>query len=298
MNPIRLSHSTLDKFLSCERLFQLDKLLEGAPEKEDYASTVFGTAFGIGVATYMSTQNQDQAIFKTWLAYSPVLEEKTKTELSCIYSVLAAFPALDNLLLEWEVPTFEDKPAVELSFNLFINENFYYVGYIDVTLQNKFTGKFAVLEVKTTSLGLIDLDPLYKNSGQAVGYSIVLDAIAGEEKAEYDVIYLVAQLNSKTLYSTNIRTLPYTKTLRDRLDWFISLGMDVQRLEQMLEYDVFPRRGRSCLQYMRPCKHLGTCHLRSLDRYREIPVDTINYQFKYDLDSIVAKHIKRTNIGE
>lgn len=298
MNPIRLSHSALDQFLTCERMFQLDRLLEGAPAKQDYPATVFGKAFGVGVATYMTTQSQEQALFAAWLEYFPVLEEKNKTELSCIFALMAAFPSLDNLLQDWEVPFFNSKPAVELSFRLNINEGFYFVGYIDVTLKNRFTGKYAVLEVKTTGLGLIDLDPLYKNSGQAVGYSIVLDAIAGEENAEYDVIYLVAQLNSKTDYSVQIKTIPYPKTIRDRLDWFISLGMDVNRLEQNQEYDIFPRRGKSCLQYMRPCKHFGTCHLRGLDMPKEIPPDLIDYQFVYSLDDLIANHIQRISGGE
>ena len=295
MSKIRLSHSAMEGFLLCERKFQLDRLLVGAPAKEEYATTVFGKSFGVGVASYLIHQDADKALYEAWLAYFPVLEEKMRSEMSALFCLIAAFPKLDNLLLDWEVAIFQGKPAVELSFRLNINETCYYVGYVDVVLRNRWTGKYAIFEVKTTGLGLVDLDPLYKNSGQALGYSIVLDKIAGEEEAEYDVIYFAAQLNSKTPFDVRIHTLPYPKTLRDRLDWFITLGMDVQRLEQMLEYDIFPKRGGSCLQYMRPCPHLGTCNLRALDQYKEFEEDTIPYQFIYQLDDIIADHIKRAN---
>ena len=77
------------------------------------------------------------------------------------------------------------------------------------------------------------------------------------------------------------------------MDWFITLGMDVQRLEQMLLYDLFPRRGNNCMQYMRPCKHFGTCHLRDFDEYKQPEEDTIGYQFVYNLNEIVQDHLTR-----
>lgn len=295
MNKIRLSHSALDVLNTCERKFQLERLLTGAPDREDSAHTVFGTAFGAGVASYMLHQDADLALYEMWKAYYPIIEDGMKTEEQCLGLLTSMFPVLDNLLMDWEVQHFNSKPAIELGFRLDIDDKFYYVGYVDLVLRNRFSGKAAIFEVKTTSLGLTDLDPLYKNSGQALGYSIVLDHILGEANSEYEVIYCVGQINSKTAFSFKQHILPYAKTIHDRLDWFITLGMDVKRLHMMLDMNVFPRRGSSCLKFMRGCPHLGVCNLHGLDEYKELEEDLNHYDFTYNLDDLIQEHIERIN---
>jgi hypothetical protein len=306
---IRLSHSALESFLTCERMFQLDRLLAGESKREDTEHTVFGKSFGEGVASYIINQDRDKAVWAAYLSYYPVLESDKKTEETAINLLMNAFPHLDNLLLDWEIAIFQDKPAVELSFRLniatfqvelmeeMVEIQVYFVGYVDVVLRNKWTGRYAILENKTTGLGLLDVDPLFKNSGQALGYSIVLDKIAGEEHSEYDVLYLIGQLNSRselTKFQPKVHLKEYPKTIQNRLNWFLSLGMDVNRLRQMLELGVFPMRGGSCIQFMRPCKHFGTCSMMTLDRYKELPEDKIDYQFTYDLQELITDHIHRS----
>lgn len=290
---LRHSYSSLSSFHTCERMFQLDRLLEGGDKKEDYPATVLGHSFGDGIATYLLTQNKEEALYRAWLAYYPIVEDKKRTETIALNLVTASFTQLDNILQDWEVAYFNNKPAVELSFRLNIDERNYYVGYIDLVLHNKFTGMYAILENKTTAINLFDLSCMYANSGQALGYSIILDRIAGQELAEYEVQYLVGQLGAGNGYQPTIHNFHFPKTLSDRLNWFISLQMDMDRLKQMLELNIFPMRGHNCLQYMRPCKHFSTCQLHGLDSYKEIPVDEIQYDFIYELDDVVASHLER-----
>lgn len=290
---IRLSHSALDVLHTCERKFQLDRLLVGSPDKQDWPSTVFGKAFGAGVASYLAYQDIDKAIFACYMAYHPVLEDDKRSETIAINMLLAAIPQLDNLLLEWEVLAVKDKPAIELSFRLGIDHKFYFVGYIDLVLKNIWNGRSAILEVKTTALALHDLSPLYQNSGQALGYSIVLDKILGEDQSEYDVLYLVGQLGAGNGYQPKVSLQTYPKTLQDRLSWFITLGMDVERLHYMLDNNVFPLRGSNCLQYMKPCAHLGTCNLHGFDEYKPEEEDTIVYDFNYEINEVIENHIAR-----
>jgi len=47
------------------------------------------------------------------------------------------------------------------------------------------------------------------------------------------------------------------------------------------------------LQYNRPCQFFGVCGLHSLDQYKEIPEDTIEYQFIYNMDDLIQDHLKR-----
>jgi hypothetical protein len=290
---IRLSHSALDLFHTCERKFQLERLLVGAPEKRDYPATVLGHSFGTGIASYLIHQDAEKALFDAYMRYYPVEEDDKRTEEVAMNLLLNSFPHLDNLLQDYEVAYFNGKPAAELSFCLNIDSKFYYVGYVDVVLRNKWTGKYAIMENKTTAMNLYDLSCLYQNSGQALGYSIILDAITGKENTEYEVLYFVGQLGSGNGFMPKIHTLPFPKTLSDRLNWFISLKLDVSSIEEMLSINVFPMRGKSCLQYMKLCNQFGTCNLHGLDEYLPPLVDDIQYDFTYDLEEVIVDHLNR-----
>jgi len=289
--PIRLSHSTFNLLNDCERKFQLEKLLVNDTERDETEHTAFGKGFGAGVATYLTTQDRDRSIFEAWLAYMPELETDKKSISRCVAAMEAAFPHLDTILMDYEVVSFDDRPAVELSFRLDINENYYFVGYIDTVLRNRYSGQHVVFECKHTGMQLHDLSPLYKNSGQALGYSITLDKITGKELSSYGVLYFVAQLGKD--FTPQIHAFNWTKTLLDRLNWFITLGMDVKHLEEMARLNIYPKRGESCLKYNRPCKYFGVCDLHSLDAKKKIPVDTIEYNFVYNLDDLVQDHLAR-----
>jgi len=294
--PIRLSHSTLQTLHTCERKFQLDKLLVTEIEREETEHTVFGKAFGAGVATYLVTQDANRAMYEAWLAYEPELETDKKSLARCVAALEVAFPRLDTVLVDYEIVSFNNCPAVELSFRLNINLEFYFVGYIDAVLKNRYTGQHVVFECKTTGLQLFDLSPLYQNSGQALGYSIALDRITGKELASYGVLYFVAQLPKD--FTPKIQIFEWSKTLADRLNWFISLGLDVKHLTEMAELGVYPKRGESCLQYNRPCKYFGTCILHSADIPKKIPEDSIDYQFVYNLDELIQNHLERIVVAD
>lgn len=290
----RLSDSALKSLHTCERMYQLDRLLAGPQQKQDWPAAVLGKAWGAGVASYLTYQDFDKALYQLWLGYFPILEDEVRTEAVCANMLRAAIPQLDLLLQDWEVLVFQDKPAIELSFRLDIDGTYYFVGYMDVAMKNRYTGKGGVFDAKTTGLKLLDLSPVYQNSPQLIGYSIILDQIMGEEQSEYDVCYLSGKLGSGNGFQPEIKPYFFAKTLQDRLHWFISLGMDINHLKEMASLNIYPMRGDSCLQYRKPCKHFGVCQLQSLDRMieNEAP-DLEKYQFVYQLDAVIADHIRR-----
>lgn len=294
INPIRLSYSTMELLNSCERKFQIERLLTTESIREDSPNFSFGAAFGVGIASFMQHKDINKAVFDTWIAFGFGAEDATKNCLSCVNAVLAMCDTIVDEFGDYDIAYFNGKPAAELSFKLLIDEGSYYVGYIDLVVQNRYDKRYAIVEVKTTAMSLLDISPMYANSSQAVGYSIILDKIAGADIVDYDVIYCVAQLNSRTPFSVKSIILPIKKTLNDRLHWFISLGLDVERIERMMELNTFPRRGGSCLKYNRPCQHFSTCHLQGLDTYKVVDVDTIDYDFTYTLDEVIQEHITRT----
>lgn len=289
--PVRLSFSTFDLIHSCERKYQLEKLLAGS-SREESEHLVFGTAYGVAVASYLANQDEDLAIWEMFLAYEPMIESDKKSLWRCIQAFIRSVPSLNNILEDYELVYFEDKPATELSFRLNIDSEFYYVGYIDAVLRHRYNHKYVVFEVKTTGMLLLDLSPLYKHSGQALGYSIVLDKIVGQELSSYGVLYFVCQLG-KEFQDCNVHILPFDKTLLDRLNWFIVLGLDVQHLHAMKSLQIYPRRYTACLRFNKPCRHFGTCHLHSLDSPKQEEPDDIAYQFVYDLNEVVEDHLRR-----
>lgn len=289
----RLSHSSLKTLHTCERLYQLDRILTTQVEKRDYPATVLGKSWGAAVQSYLSYQDQDRALMEGWLSYSPRLEDEVRTQAVALNLFNAAVPALDLLLQDWEIVLFNGKPATELSFRINIDSFYYFVGYIDAVLRNKYTGKVAAFDAKTTALKLFDLSPVYQNSPQLIGYSIVLDQAVGEALSDYDVFYLSGQLGSGNGFSPVIKPYAFSKTLQDRLHWFISLGMDVAHLKEMKELGIYPQRGDNCLQYNKPCKHFGTCQLFAFDQPAAGQEDTEAYTFTFSLNEVIEDHIRR-----
>jgi hypothetical protein len=292
MYPLRLSHSSTKVLHECERKFEIEKLLVGGDKKQDNEHFSFGHAYGAGVATYLVTQDQDAAIFECWLRYWPEIETEKKSVHMSVLALINSFVTLDNILQDYEVAFFNGKPAVELSFRLDISKDFYFVGHIDIVLQNRYTKKYFVVDAKSTGLNLLDVSPLYRHSGQTVGYSIALDAIVGEELTEFGVGYVVAQIDAKNL-STKTHFLTYEKNITDRLKWFMTLGMDAERISRMQELKHFPMREDSCVRFNRTCRHFGTCHMHALDQYKELEEDPIEYDFHYQLDDLIENHLRR-----
>ena len=290
--PLRLSHSACDLLNTCERKFQIERLLVSDSDKDESEHLVFGTAYGKGIACYLTYRDRELALLTTYLSYVPEINYGNKTAMSCVLAVEASFDALDTLLDDYALVSFNGQPATELSFRMNINQTAYYVGYVDAVLQHRYTKKYFIFEVKHTGLLLEDLTPLYKHSGQALGYSVALDKIVGEDQASYGVIYFVAQLQREFGVIKPV-VLPFDKTLEDRLNWFMTLSLDVNRLEQMLTYGTWPRRYQACLRFNKPCYHFGTCHLHSLDQYKTPVPDEVAYQFTYELDDLITDHIAR-----
>jgi len=299
---IRLSHTAIDEYLTCERKFQLNRLLEGHSSKSTNEHFAFGHSYEAGCTEYLLSRNVDLSLWKAYLAYHGVEddvilipESQKKTEMVAINLVLASIPHLDTLLEEWELAYFQGKPATQLSFRIDIDDIFYYVGYVDLVLRNIYTGKYMVIDFKTTGMNHYVLDPMYENSPQLLGYSIVIDRVVGEDHGEYNVGYFVGQLGAGNGFQPKIHNLIYTKTLKDRLDFVITLGMDVKRMREQLELEIFPKRYAGCMHYNRPCFHFGSCGLHSLDKPKQEEEDTVEYQFCFQLDDLVANHINRIN---
>jgi len=217
-----LSHSSRTTLHKCPRKYQLYRLssqeisMESLKETEQGVTFAYGTAVGVGVASVLEGKSEDQIYLDTFLAWDTDLLDETprqkKSFWTCMYAIQKFIALRENGFLdEYELVTYQGKPAVELSFQILMPDGYRYRGYLDAVLQHKESGAVIVLECKTSS-GTAQ-SASYKNSGQALGYSVVLD-ILFPKLSSYSVLYLVYETKSYQYVE-----LPFTKSLLQRALW-------------------------------------------------------------------------------
>lgn len=258
---LRTSYSSLLTFHGCPRKYQLDKLQ--AEKEVDYDSNVtfaYGHVVGEGIQQYLIHRDLDKALwtmFLMWHADYLDENERQKKSFAAAVAALMQFEELckDGLLDEYEVAIFDGKPAAELSFKI-IFPNTEYRGFVDLVLVHKITGEYLILELKTTSAKYVK-HATYKNSAQALGYSVVLDRIA-PGTTSYGVLYLV-QLTQLMRYET----MEFPKTYHQRALWIQNMLWDDRKLEDMIEefgsYGIWPIHGEHCNSYNRDCAYMDMC---------------------------------------
>lgn len=292
-----LSYSGLLTLHTCPRLFQLEKLNAEVEASEDFEASVtfaFGHVVGLGIQLHFEGYSEDQIIWRLFQFWEPdllVSNEKQKKSFWLALGAIRNFLSLraNGFLSEWELVYHESKPATELSFAVNIPGGFRYRGFVDAVLQNKITGAIMVLEVKTTSA--TNLNPAsYKNSAQAVGYSVVLDHLFPDLSA-YEVLYLV--YSTKSLEYT---PLPFPKSYLQRALWIQEILLDVEMIKMYEEKQVYPMHGESCIQYYMECKYLQTCtmstSLLTSDLTEEGEQKLIEKEAEYQINVSIADLIQ------
>lgn len=301
---IRLSYSTLELLHGCERKFQKVKLLHNPRAREESPAMSFGNSIGQAWQLYFILrtyghsvqQSLDSAIWETFISYWPALEDDRRYVERAIKVMIESIGFLEQQLKEWDIAFFNGKPASELGFRLEIDSKFYFVGAIDLVLKHKISGRYGVVDVKTTSMRGEDLTPNYKFSDQTLGYTIVIDAIAGEEVTQYDTIYWVCQLPNGGLdrmYSPIFHSYRFPKTIRDRFDWFLKVYLDVNYMRTLEQLNSYPKRGSNCMAYNKVCPFFNECQFTHDDLPAIYVPDDKVYEFTYQLDEILEDHNRR-----
>lgn len=262
---IRLKHlsfSSLLRLHSCPRAYQLDKL-NAEKEYHDYDGSqsltfAFGHAVGNGIQMLLANDPMDKVIWQTFSSWSVDLELRNMKQNKDFYKAIIALQKFEGIVSsyfhEYELVYYEDKPAVELSFSIELPDGFKFRGYVDAVLRHKITGEIVVLECKTSSANTLNAAQ-YKNSSQAIGYSVVLDVIA-PEVSSYRVFYLPYKTKSG-----EFEVFTFPKSYLQRALWIQELLLDVETIKMYENADVYPMRGESCFSFYRECDYYNTCTL-------------------------------------
>jgi len=298
-----ISNSILGGLHACPRRLVLEKIQANTAhilhvDKSPNIDFVFGHSVGAGVQALFAFERLDYALyaaFLSWraswnLGYEDWNKRKKKTiELACIAVESFSYFRSGNLD-EWELfvtPT--GKLAVELSFCVDLGKTKYF-GHIDLILRNKRTGRIAVGEVKTSGFTNPD-EAIYRNSGQALGYSLILDSVVGED-ADYDVMYMTYSAPSQEWI-----LMPFAKTVAHKLEWVQDRLIDSGHLEQYFQLQHFPKNGASCLQFNRRCQFYGECDLVDKQRMADLPLlekpqEEYPVDYYFHVDELIGRQMQ------
>lgn len=258
----QLSYSSLLNLHSCPRKFQLQKLSADIEEFESDSSKItfaFGHVVGHGIQKSIEGATESQCIWEMFLMWNTdLLDSNPKQNKSFWLAVMAVqkFRAMqsEGFLVDYELVYHNDKPACELGFVINFPGSFRYRGFVDIVLRHKYTGEVLVLELKTSSA--TNLNPaMYKNSAQAIGYSVVLDVLF-PDLSSYKVLYLIYQSKS---YEYN--SMDFVKTYVQRALWIKELLLDIDMIQMYESEKVYPMHGESCYSFFRECDYLNICQL-------------------------------------
>lgn len=298
-----LSYSSLNTLHSCPRKFQLYRLKATEDESKPEAAVnqnitfAFGHVVGDGIQRILTGQDVDKVIFQMFCDWHADLADVNPKQNKSFYvAVLAiqqfAYLRSTGFLDDYELLYYNGKPATELSFRVLFPDGFTMRGSVDAVLRHKITGKIIVLECKTDSGATLNTTK-YKNSAQAVGYSVVLDVIAPEINS-YEVLYLIYMTKG-----TTYEPFTFPKTYLQRATWIQELLLDIETIKMYEQVGVYPMRGQSCTDWGRDCEYLNQCGLNN--KYITIPwredntagVDDKTYDIELSLLDLISAQLDK-----
>ncbi|MAP95941.1 MAG: hypothetical protein CMK07_13625 [Ponticaulis sp.] len=301
-----LSHSSRNLLHACPRKYELYKLKSNSvstdPEREQESEVTlnFGSVVGVGIQSVIEGKSFDRAVLDCFLEWEIDLDAATERQNKSYYRAIYAVKKFYDLytlgaISDYELVYYKGKPACELSFNIILPNGYRYRGFLDVVLRHKETGEIIVLELKTSS-GIAQ-PAMFQNSGQAIGYSVVLDELF-PELSSYSVYYLVYETRSY-----EYKPMHFMKSLSKRAQWLSEMLLDIEKLELYHKSDLFPMHGESCYSFGRPCEYLGICEHSNLQLTKPytnlveayVKEDEGKYQFNVDFETLIERQLEKTS---
>jgi hypothetical protein len=289
----QISYSGFLDLHACPRLYELNKLCTEHHAPEDDKSSItfaFGHLVGDGIAHIFAGTSWEEVVFRAFCAWPlDLFAEDEKSDKSFWSGLIALekffYMRQSGFLDEYELLSFvgedgKEKPAIELGFKVSFPDGFFFRGHIDVVLRHIHTGEIIVIECKTT--GLSSINPAtYKNSAQAIGYSVVLDVVA-PGTSSYTVYYLIYKTKGQ-----EFEIIPFTKTHLQRAQWIREILFDIENIKMYSTEGLFPMRGESCVRFFRDCKYLNTCQLSNTFLAKPAKLSDIDTKV-YDINLTLA----------
>lgn len=301
-NLKRLSHSSRDLLHSCPRKYYLYKMLtnriiRGVLEAEDSEHLRYGDVTGFGIQQYFLHKDLDQCyweMFKRWPGGLDDESEKKKTFWHSLNAVDKFVPFYLDNYQHTELLHFDGIPAIELGFSIDCGDGYVYRGFLDALLIDRMNRKLIVYEGKTTG-SYVTHSAMFQNSGQALGYKLVIDALVKKLgwkfQEDYSVSYCIYQTKKQEWSIMG----PFMKTHVELALWVKNILMDCQLVDFYNGQDYWPQHGENCYNFGSVCQYFDICHMS--DKYLlgvedtslivPKPEDEKKYQFKFKLEDLL-----------
>jgi len=273
-NQTALSYSKLSTFYECPRKFQL-KELKAKGVYPPTIHTAFGHALAGGIQKLWETfciETSTLELIRLW-DYSSVVDiwekDKTKSLFHCITTLQLYYSTQFYIEREeWQLAP----NGVELLIFLQLNKHFNYQGHIDLILENRFTGAFRIVEIKTSKYA--QTAPVWQNSLQTKGYHSLLSAV--KPNTHNVISYICIQTGKLNDYENNfgITQFHFDQSCT-QCDFPLHIMQDVATIQMYLEDNYFPTRGSSCVdKWGNACQFFGSCHEYNLQAEEQNPLYT------------------------
>lgn len=298
-NLKQMSHSSIITLHHCPRKYELEKL---GKRLQDWGEVHldFGHVVGEGVQEYFITRSRDAAMMKVYMGWQSGIDEgaeegrekSKKTFWHALHAVDRFISYAETYFGNFEIAILNGRPAVELGFCIDCGDGYVYRGYIDAVLIDRVAKRLVVLENKTTGSWNVN-EASYKNSGQGLGYMVLLDIVAEalgmQIVSDYPVYYPVY----KTM-DFDWEIMQFSKSKTARAKWIRSLLLDKSHIQQYAELEYFPMHGESCMNFNKQCEYFGVCELSNASIIGT-PVERIEKAGKYDyyfsLDDLIQQQL-------
>lgn len=311
-NLQKLSHSSQLLLEACPRLFELDRLSQREDLRGEDVHMDFGHLVGSMVQNYLVTGHKPDAIWEAFLSYPrsllqedldlEQLEKQNKKNFFFAMQALDKFAELrDTELRNYYVPQFGEKPATELGFLINCPGGFQYRGKLDALLIDKQSGRYACFECKTTGSNYLH-EALFRNSGQGIGYSAVVDAVASsldlQQRSSFPILYPVYQ--SKKM---EWKLFEFMKSRSTHANWIRHMLRSIQHVSEYAEDDYFPMHGQSCFHYNRACRFFEACEMQT--KHVVGPMEKVvvkkdkegEYPFVFSLDELIEAQMEKMSVS-
>lgn len=267
-----LRYSSISAMQNCPRKAEIQSYIYEENGGYKTLDTSFGTAFGAGVAALLTSNNNLlQGYLAALVAWQeeviPLYTDAGKNKKSfgdCLYAIEKYHHEFaPQILRDWEVLILPNgRPAVETFFVIDLPNGFYFGGHIDIALKHRTEKRISVRELKTQGTALHEAK--YAKSYQALGYAVAL--------AHCYPDYTVEKMYE--VYETSERNLVCFSVPHNRLDsvrWLVALLTESRRVNDYINFGVFPQNGANCMQWNKICNHYYECSDSNAEHGNWIP---------------------------
>ena len=300
----QLSYSSRLTLHTCPRKYQLYKLSAVPTNTDDDPSQsvtfAYGHIVGLGIQELLVHSDLDQALWAAFLKWEPDLLAANTKQVKSFWLGCAAIQKFHSLLGNgfmrgWCLYQYNGAPAIELSFIINFPDGFTYKGFVDAVLVQPDTGEVMVLECKTTAMNYIAA-ATYKNSAQAIGYSIVLDVLF-PKLSSYKVQYLIYKTKA-----AEFEVMQFEKDYLSRALWIREILLDIEMIKLYESSEIYPMHGESCNDFYRECEYMSICTLSTASLTTELSTDQIalvhesnkgDFQINLSLSDLIQAQLHR-----